>query len=170
MFRTVFTRGTSLFNNAVAVNASKRFYASESAVSGDLLTFSLVLPHQTIYKDKKAPLITLPGAKGVFGVAKDHIPKIAELKPGVMQINHEDGKVENFFLSGGFAFINPDNTCYVNAVEAFPIEQLDPEAVRKGLAHYTAAYNDATEETAKAVALIGLEAHQQMAYACGVSV
>ncbi|KAF2072979.1 hypothetical protein CYY_005719 [Polysphondylium violaceum] len=170
MFRTVFTRSSTLLNNKTAFVASgKRFYA-DAVKSEDLLTFSLVLPHQTIYKDKKAPLITLPGAKGVFGVAKDHIPKIAELKPGVMQINHEDGKEEKFFLSGGFAFINPDNTCYVNAIEAFPIEQLDQEAVKKGLAQYTQAYNDATEETAKAVALIGLESYQQMAYACGVSV
>eukprot|EP01132_Coremiostelium_polycephalum_P002281 gene2281-2808_t len=153
---------------------NKRFYATETqqgagAVGGDLLSFTFMVPHQTIFKDKRVQLLTLPGAKGTFGVAKNHVPKIAELKPGVVQINHENGDNEKFFISGGFAMINTDSTVFINAVEAVPIDQLDANAVKSGLTTYTQQYNDATDEEQKALALIGLEIHQQMAYAVGVT-
>lgn len=32
-----------------------------------------------------------------------------------------------FIVSGGFATINPDNSLNINAVEAFPIDQIAPE-------------------------------------------
>ncbi|EGC31922.1 hypothetical protein DICPUDRAFT_92704 [Dictyostelium purpureum] len=167
MFRSL-VKSSNLLKNSISVNSSKRFFATEA--SDDLLTFSLLSPHQTIYKDKKAQLVTLPGAKGVFGIAKNHVPKISELKPGIVQINHENGDLEKFFVSGGFAFVNPDASCYINVIEAVPVDQLDPNEVKNGLARYTQLFNEAQDENAKAVALVGLEAHQQMAYACGVSV
>ncbi|KAM9962216.1 hypothetical protein ACTFIR_005113 [Dictyostelium discoideum] len=169
MIRSIIKSSNNLLKSNVAINSSKRFFATEVSATSDLLTFSLLSPHQTIYKDKKAQLVTLPGAKGIFGVAKNHVPRIAELKPGVIQINHENGDLEKFFISGGFAFVNPDASCYINTIEAVPIDQLDAEEVKSGLARYTQLYNDAQDENAKAVALIGLETYQQMAFACGVS-
>lgn len=34
-------------------------------------------------------------------------------------------------VSGGFATINPDNTLNINAVEAFPLEELSLEVKKK---------------------------------------
>ncbi|KYR01588.1 ATP synthase F1 delta [Tieghemostelium lacteum] len=169
--RNLLTKSLRVNNSNSQQLIGKRFYASENnAVNADdLLTFSFMVPHQTIYKDKKVQLITLPGAKGVFGVAKNHIAKISELKPGVIQINHQNGDAEKYFISGGFAFINPDSSCYINAVEAFPVDQLDATEVKNGLAKYTQLYNETTDPQPKAVAQIGLETYQQMAYALGVT-
>ncbi len=36
----------------------------------------------------------------------------------------------------GFAFMHPDNSCSVNAVEAIPLGELDIDAARAGLAKY----------------------------------
>ncbi|EFA75061.1 ATP synthase F1 delta [Heterostelium album PN500] len=175
MFKNFIGRTSGLVRSSMINNnnsyITKRTFASEGAAvnADDLLSFSFMVPHQILFKNKKVQMLTLPGARGVFGVLKNHIPKIAELKPGVVQVHHESGDVDKYFISGGFAFINPDASCYINAVEAVPVDQLDANEVKNGLARYTQLYNEASDEAAKATALIGLEAHQQMAYACGVS-
>ena len=53
----------------------------------------------------------------------------------------------------------------VTVLEAVSIEDLDPEAVKTGLAQYTAAYASATEDLAKTEAEIGVSVYQAMSYA-----
>ena len=50
-------------------------------------------------------------------------------------------------------------------LEAVTIDELDPEAVKVGLAQYAAAYAAATEDYAKSEAEIGVEVYQAMSYA-----
>ncbi|GAM20322.1 hypothetical protein SAMD00019534_034970 [Acytostelium subglobosum LB1] len=168
MFKSFARSSASLLKTNSSSVVGRRSFATETA-NEELLTFSFMVPHQILFKEKRVQMLTLPGARGVFGVLKNHIPKIAELKPGVVQVHHESGDIEKYFISGGFAFINPDASCYINAVEAVPVDQLDAAEVKTGLARYTQLYNEAADETAKATALIGLEVHQQMAYAVGVA-
>lgn len=47
-------------------------------------------------------------------------------------------QVEKYFVAAGFAFIHPDSTTDLCAVEAVKLDELDPEAVRAGLTEYTA--------------------------------
>ena len=42
-------------------------------------------------------------------------------------------QVQKYFVSGGFAFVHPDSTADVCAVEAVALNDLDEEAVRAGL-------------------------------------
>lgn len=53
----------------------------------------------------------------------------------------------------------------VTVLEAVTIDELDPEAVKVGLAQYSAAYAAATEDYAKSEAEIGVEVYQAMSYA-----
>lgn len=72
--------------------------------------------------------------KGAMVILSKHIPTIAQLRPGVVTVTKEDGaETEKFFVSGGFAFIHPDNTCSVNAVEAIPLADLDADLARAGM-------------------------------------
>jgi F-type H+-transporting ATPase subunit delta len=72
---------------------------------------------------------------GDFGVMPGHVPTVAQLRPGVQTIHNElDTDVEKYFVSAGFAFVHADSTADVCAVEAVKVEDLDPEAVRAGLA------------------------------------
>lgn len=41
--------------------------------------------------------------------------------------------VEKYFVSGGFAFIHPDSSADICAVEAVKVADLDADAVRAGL-------------------------------------
>ncbi|KAJ3079545.1 delta subunit of the central stalk of mitochondrial F1F0 ATP synthase, atp16, partial [Quaeritorhiza haematococci] len=62
---------------------------------------------------------------GDMGILADHVPTVAQLKPGVVEIFVPNEKSQRFFVSGGFAVINPDSTLNINAVEAFTLDQLD---------------------------------------------
>lgn len=76
----------------------------------------------------------LPAVSGDFGVMPGHVPTVAQLRPGVVTIHKElDKQVEKLFVSSGFAFVHPNSTADVCAVEAVKLDELDPEAVRAGL-------------------------------------
>jgi F-type H+-transporting ATPase subunit delta len=84
-------------------------------------------------------LALLPAVSGDFGVMPGHVPTISQLRPGVVAVHTEvDKDVQKYFVSGGFAFAHADSSVEIAAVEAVPIEDLDPAAVKAGLAEYTA--------------------------------
>ena len=61
--------------------------------------------------------------------------------------------------------VNSESKLNVTVLEAVSIDDLDPEAVKTGLAQYTAAYASATEDLPKEEAMIGVEVYQAMSYA-----
>ncbi|KAJ3207939.1 delta subunit of the central stalk of mitochondrial F1F0 ATP synthase, atp16 [Entophlyctis luteolus] len=69
-----------------------------------------------------------------MGILADHVPIIAQLNHGgVVEIVASDNKPRKYFVSGGFAVMNVDSSLNINAVEAVPIEDLDPSAAKQGL-------------------------------------
>lgn len=81
----------------------------------------------------------LPAISGDFGVMPGHVPTMAQLRPGVVSVHKElDKDIKKYFISGGFAFVHEDSTTDVCVVEAAELEQFDKEAVKAGLAEYTA--------------------------------
>lgn len=61
-------------------------------------------------------------------------PSPTACRPGVVTVHKElDKTVEKYFVSGGFAFVHPDSTADICAVEAVKVTDLDPDAVRAGL-------------------------------------
>ncbi|KAL8782833.1 MAG: hypothetical protein Q9213_005072 [Squamulea squamosa] len=65
-----------------------------------------------------------------MGVLANHVPSIEQLKPGLVEIIEESGGSKQFFLSGGFAIVQPGSQLSINAVEGFPVEEFSSEAVR----------------------------------------
>mmetsp|Transcript_19492 Transcript_19492/g.49940 ORF Transcript_19492/g.49940 Transcript_19492/m.49940 type:complete len:141 (-) Transcript_19492:495-917(-) len=113
------------------------------------LEFSLVCPHETVMK-KQVDMITVPGVSGSFGVLPGHIPTVTSLQPGVVAV--QDGsETHNYFVSGGFAFINKDFTANICALEACKVEDLDTQSVKEGLEEFTKLLGSATEEKDVAV-------------------
>ncbi|KKZ59158.1 ATP synthase subunit delta, mitochondrial [[Emmonsia] crescens] len=109
----------------------RRGYADAVA---DKIKLSLVLPHQSIYKSTDVVQVNLPAESGVMGVLANHVPSIEQLKPGLVEIIEESGGTKQFFLSGGFAIVQPDSQLSINAVEGFPLDQFSAEAVRSQIA------------------------------------
>lgn len=61
--------------------------------------------------------------------------------------------------------VNAESKLNVTVLEACSIDDLDPEAVKTGLAQYTAAAAAAADDLAKEEAMIGVSVYQAMSYA-----
>ncbi|KAF9348003.1 delta subunit of the central stalk of mitochondrial F1F0 ATP synthase, atp16 [Mortierella sp. AD094] len=121
-----------------------RSYATEAAATGLRLTFAV--PHQTLYKDISVAQVNIAAVSGDMGILASHVPSIEQLRPGVVEVI-ENAATKKFFVSGGFATMNPDSSLNINAIEAFPVEEFSAEAVRHNLAEaHRLATSGATEE------------------------
>ncbi|KAL3230633.1 ATP synthase subunit delta, mitochondrial [Nakaseomyces bracarensis] len=109
---------------------ARRGYA-DAAKAGLKLRFSL--PHETLFNGEEVTQVNLPAKSGTIGVLADHVPTVEQLTPGVVEIVGAND-TKKYFVSGGFAAVQPDSTLCVTAVEAFPLESFSPESVRSLLA------------------------------------
>ena len=69
-----------------------------------------------------------------MGILANHVPSIEQLKPGLIEVIEEAGTSKQFFLSGGFAVINPGSVLSINAVEGYPLDAFSIENVRNQIA------------------------------------
>jgi len=130
------------------------------------ITFNFYLPHQVVHQAAEVDMVLLPATTGDFGVMPGHVPVVAQLRPGVVSVHKElDKEVEKFFVSSGFAFVHADSSADICAVEALPLDELDPSAVSAGLADYTAklaAAQSKGDDYETAAAQIGVDVFSAM--------
>jgi len=131
------------------------------------LTLNFFVPHNVEFSGVEVEQVQVPAFTGDMGVLPGHVPTVVQMRPGVVSVTHSDKEVQKFFVSSGFAFVHADSTTDICAVEAVPVEQLDPEAVKKGLADYTAKLVNAKDDYEKASAQIGIEVCGAMNAALG---
>ncbi|KAL2048471.1 hypothetical protein N7G274_000383 [Stereocaulon virgatum] len=105
----------------------RRSYAD--AVS-DKIKLTLALPHQSIYKSTDVVQVNISAESGDMGILANHVPSIEQLKPGLVEIIEESGGSKQYFLSGGFAIVQPGSQLSINAVEGFPLDDFSADAVR----------------------------------------
>ncbi|WOL07140.1 hypothetical protein Cni_G15877 [Canna indica] len=125
------------------------------------LTVNFVLPYQSEIANKEVDMVIVPATTGQMGVLPGHVATIAELKPGVLSV-HEGNEVTKYFVSSGFAFIHANSVTDIVAVEAVPVDHIDPSLVQKGLADFTQKLNSATTDLEKAEAQIGVDVHSAL--------
>ncbi|PYH90069.1 ATP synthase delta chain mitochondrial precursor [Aspergillus ellipticus CBS 707.79] len=151
--------------SAFRVPLQRRGYAE--AVS-DKIKLSLSLPHQTIFKSAGVPprtyesfassvQVNIPAESGEMGVLANHVPSIEQLKPGLVEILEEGGASKKFFLSGGFAVVQPDSQLSINAIEGFPLEDFSADAVRSQISEVQKIAGGSGSEQDIAEAKIELE-------------
>ena len=93
------------------IPTARRNLATEAAgVKSGLMTLNFNLPHESIYKEAKVSQVIIPGAAGEYGVTADHVPVVAQMKAGVLQIIHDgSSEPEKYFVSGGFSITHPNS-------------------------------------------------------------
>ena len=152
-------------------NFVKHTPAEQTTGVPDKLQFNFFVPHDTVCKGEAVDLVLIPAVTGDFGAMPGHVPTVAQLRPGVVTIHKElDKDIQKFFVSGGFAFIHADSTADVCAVEAVPLTDLDGDAVRAGLAEYTAKLASVQakgDDYEIAAAQVGVEVYSAMNSALG---
>ena len=86
--------------------------------------FDLVSPENLIFNDQVG-MIILPGKDGDMGILPGHSKIISSLRPGRVMVYGEDKTLlKSFFVSGGFAEINPEK-CIVLAESVNEMSDLD---------------------------------------------
>lgn len=145
--------------------------AEPAAGVPDKLQLNFFVPHETVCQGESVDLVLMPAVTGDFGVMPGHVPTVAQLRPGVVTVHKElDKDVQKYFVSGGFAFVHPDSSADVCAVEAVPLSDLDGESVRAGLAEYTAKLASVQakgDDYEIAAAQVGVEVYSAMNAALG---
>ncbi|KAI9245060.1 ATP synthase [Sporodiniella umbellata] len=142
-----------------------RFYASEAPASNDALRLTFVVPHKSFYKATTVQQVNLAATSGDMGVLANHVPTIEQLNPGIVEVVESAEVTKKFFVSGGFATINPDSSLNVNAVEASPLEEFSLERVQSALAEAQSKVSNASSDKEKAIAKIEVEVYEALQHA-----
>ena len=94
------------------------------------ISFDLVSPENLIFNDEVG-MIIVPGKDGDLGVLPGHSKVMSSLRPGRVMVYGEDKNLlKAFFVSGGFAEVNPEK-CIVLAEEIFEMKDLDKKTIEK---------------------------------------
>ena len=94
------------------------------------ISFDLVSPENLIFNDEVG-MIIVPGKDGDFGVLPGHSKVMSSLRPGRVMVYGEDKNLlKSFFVSGGFAEVNPEK-CIVLAESVDEINKLEKSAIEK---------------------------------------
>ncbi|KAG9294900.1 hypothetical protein G9A89_003240 [Geosiphon pyriformis] len=143
--------------------AFARSYADEATgSSASILRLSFTLPHQTIYRSFEVQQVNLGSTAGDMGILANHIPSIEQLKPGVIEIVENPNSTKKFFVSGGFAIMNPNSTLDINAIEACSLDDFSLETIKTNLAEAQRIANASGPEAEKAAASIEVEIYETL--------
>jgi len=94
------------------------------------ISFDLVSPENLIFNDEVG-MIIVPGKDGDFGVLPGHSKVMSSLRPGRVMVYGEDKNLlKAFFVSGGFAELNPEK-CIVLAESVDEINSLEKSSIEK---------------------------------------
>ena len=94
------------------------------------ISFDLVSPENLIFNDE-AGMIIVPGKDGDLGVLPGHSKVMSSLRPGRVMVYGEDKNLlKAFFVSGGFAEINPEK-CIVLAESVVELNTLEKSLIEK---------------------------------------
>ncbi|KAF8286184.1 ATP synthase, epsilon chain [Trypanosoma cruzi cruzi] len=117
----------------------------------ETLRFTLTRQDEFLMRENPVKCVTVTGVNGEYGIYPGHAYKIVQLVPAPLTVEFTDGTTKKYFVSGGFAHINNEGSCDVNAVECVAMEDLDLSAAEKALAAQQASLGSAKDEKAKAV-------------------
>ena len=94
------------------------------------ISFDLVSPENLIFNDEVG-MIIVPGKDGDIGVLPGHSKLISSLRSGRVMIYSENKDLlKSFFVSGGFAEVNPEK-CIVLAETVEEMNSLDKNSIEK---------------------------------------
>ena len=109
------------------------------------ISFDLVSPENLIFNDEVG-MIIVPGKDGDFGVLPGHSKVMSSLRPGRVMVYGEDKNLlKAFFVSGGFAEVNPEK-CIVLAESVDEINELEKDTIEKELKELEGQESDSSKE------------------------
>ncbi|KAL3914748.1 MAG: hypothetical protein SGARI_008344, partial [Bacillariaceae sp.] len=80
-----------------------RAFSSEATADASAVTLNLSVPYESIYHNTPVDSVIIPGTEGEYGITAGHVPYVAQMKPGVLQVLFEGADAEKYFVAGGYA-------------------------------------------------------------------
>ena len=109
------------------------------------ISFDLVSPENLIFNDDVGTII-VPGKDGDLGVLPGHSQVMSSLRHGRVMVYSEDKNlVKSFFVSGGFAEINPEK-CIALAESVVELNSLDKSSIEKEIEELGSKESKESEE------------------------
>ena len=109
------------------------------------ISFDLVSPENLIFNDDVG-MIIVPGKDGDFGVLPGHSKVMSSLRPGRVMVYGEDKNLlKAFFVSGGFAEVNPEK-CIVLAESVDEINSIEKASIEKEIEELEQQETDISKE------------------------
>jgi len=125
----------------------------------ETLEFELVSPEKLLISEA-VEMVVVPGSEGNFGALPNHAPMLSTVRPGVIDVYHNNEISSRIFVAGGFAEVTEER-CTVLAEEAIPLGELTADFVQERLQ----AAKDALEEADEALEAAQAEARLRVAEA-----
>lgn len=94
-----------------------------------IIKFEIVTPEKVVLKEEIIQ-VSVPTKMGEITVLPDHIPLVATLKPGIVEIVKKGGDVDVMSMSGGFVEVLKDKVVIL-ADNAERAEDLDFDRIEK---------------------------------------
>ncbi|XBW38051.1 hypothetical protein QEN19_003638 [Hanseniaspora menglaensis] len=109
----------------------KRTYANEAAAS-DVLKLQFALPYNVLYQNQAVKQVNLPLQSGRAGILPNHVPIVEQLSAGIVEVFEKDATAagKKYFVSSGFASVQPDSTLNITCAEAFELSEFDLSKVQ----------------------------------------
>jgi len=98
-------------------------------MSNKLIKFEIVTPERVVLKEQVVQ-VTAPTRQGEITVLPNHIPLVASLMPGVIEIIKENGNSEIMSVSGGFIEVSK-NKVVILANTAEMAKEIDETRVEE---------------------------------------
>ena len=109
------------------------------------ISFDLVSPENLIFNDEVG-MVIVPGKDGDLGILPGHSKVMSSLRPGRVMV-YGEGKnlLKAFFISGGFAEVNPEK-CIVLAESVDEINELEKATIEKEAQELEGQETDTSKE------------------------
>ena len=107
------------------------------------LQLEIVTPEAKVY-DESVDSVTLPTVEGEVGILPGHIPLLASLQPGEIQLT-SGGTTENLAIDKGFAQILGDKVSVLTE-GAINVEQIDLSSIKDARVRAEQALADAEKK------------------------
>jgi len=102
------------------------------AIQTKKLTLTLCTNNSYVIRSDKVDDISLSTVEfGDYGIFPNHRTQVMRVNPGVLKIKYTDEKTVKWFTSGGFAFVYYHGFVQLNLAEAYKLDELDVNLVRR---------------------------------------
>jgi F-type H+-transporting ATPase subunit epsilon len=117
--------------------------------------FEVVSPERILLSND-AEQVVAPGSEGEFTVLPGHAPVISLLRPGVIDVQLPEAKVQRLFVKGGFVEVEPERMTILTP-RAIDLATMDAATIAEELRGAEEEFTNAKDDAGKRAAFAAVE-------------